>query len=223
MTGWGEFAAALAVFLLSHAVPVRPPVRPWLVARLGLRGYLVLYSIASVAVLAWLIVAAGRAPFVPVIPYSVPLHWLPVVAMPVACALVVAGMSIHNPLSFGGLGRGPFDPGRPGVLAVTRHPLLLALMLWAGAHFLANGDLAHMILFGLFAVFAWAGMALIDRRKRRTLGADAWATLARNTARISLAGLTRLRPRAWQVAAALGLYLGLLALHGPVIGVVPWP
>ncbi|WP_410724363.1 NnrU family protein, partial [Burkholderia sp. SIMBA_024] len=48
MTGWGAFAAAFAVFLVSHAVPVRPPVRPWLVRRLGERGFLVAYAAVSV-------------------------------------------------------------------------------------------------------------------------------------------------------------------------------
>ena len=32
MQGWFGFGAALLVFFLSHAIPVRPPVRPWLVA-----------------------------------------------------------------------------------------------------------------------------------------------------------------------------------------------
>lgn len=62
--GWPEFAAALGVFLVSHAVPVRPPVKPWLVGLLGQRGFTLGYSLLSLAVLAWLIAAAGRAPFV---------------------------------------------------------------------------------------------------------------------------------------------------------------
>jgi hypothetical protein len=28
---WAEFAAAMGTFLLSHAIPVRPPLKPWLV------------------------------------------------------------------------------------------------------------------------------------------------------------------------------------------------
>ena len=61
---WTEFIAALGVFLLSHAVPVRAPVKPWLVGLVGQRGFTIAYSLLSLALLAWLITAAGRAPFV---------------------------------------------------------------------------------------------------------------------------------------------------------------
>jgi uncharacterized membrane protein len=69
--GWGELAAAFAAFRALHALPVRPAVRRPLVAvLLGEGGYLGAYSAASVAVLAWLIVAAGRAPCVAIWPYA---------------------------------------------------------------------------------------------------------------------------------------------------------
>lgn len=223
MSGWAEFAAALAAFLLSHALPVRPPLRPWLVARLGLRGYMAGYSLLSLALLAWLIGAAARAPYLPLLPPLQALRWVPLVVMVPVCLLVPAGLMIRNPLSFGGIGRRRFDPDRPGILALTRHPLLLALMLWAAAHLLANGDLVHVILFGLFAGFAAAGMGLIDRRNQRLMGRATWHGLARNTALVSLRGLARLRPAPLPVVAAAGLYGALLALHLPVIGVSPWP
>lgn len=220
MAGWGEFAAALAVFLASHAIPVRPPVRPWLVGRLGLKGYFAAYSLLSVVILVWLAGAAQRAPFVAVLPQWEIWRWAPLLAMPLACLLAAGGMAAQNPLSFGGMGRRPFNPEYPGILAVSRHPLLAALALWAGAHLLANGDLAHVILFGLFAGFAVMGMALVDRRKKKDLGAEQWAALSRNTARFYLPAL-RLNPL--QAAAALAAFLALLLLHMPVIGYSPLP
>lgn len=220
MSGWGEFLLALGVFLASHVVPVRPPVRPWLIDRLGRAGYFTAYSLFSLAVLAWLIVAAGRAPYVEVIPPWPVLRWVPVLTMPVVCWLAVAGMSIRNPFSFGGLGRTPFDPERPGILAVTRHPVLLALLLWALAHLIANGSLAHVILFGLFAGFAWLGMALIDRRRAREV--PEWRELARNTARLSLRRPIPW-PRPWVWLAATVAYAAILHLHAPVIGLSPLP
>ena len=36
----------------------------------------------------------------------------------------------------------------------SRHPMLTALMIWAFAHLLANGDLASLLLFGSFLAFA---------------------------------------------------------------------
>lgn len=143
--GWLEFTAALALFLLSHAIPVRPPVRPWLVRRLGLRGYFTAYSLLSLAILAWLVVAAARAPNAGVLPHWNLFRWAPLLLMPLACLLAVAGVMRQNPFSFGGLGLRAFDPADPGILAVSRHPLLAAMALWAGAHLLANGDLAHAL------------------------------------------------------------------------------
>lgn len=218
--GWLEFTAALLLFLASHAIPVRPPVRPWLVSRLGLRGYIIAYSVLSLMILAWLVVAAARAPYVGVLPYWEGFRWVPLLVMPLACLLAVAGMMRQNPFSFGGLGLRAFDPEKPGILAVSRHPLLAAMALWAGAHLLPNGDLAHVILFGLFAGFAWIGMALIDKRKQRQLGAAEWRRLSRNTARLNLA---RLRPSASEAGLAAAVFLALLILHAPVIGYSPLP
>ena len=220
MGGWGEFAAAMAVFMLSHAIPVRPPVRPWLVARIGLVPYLVSYSLLSIGVLVWLVLAARYAPFVQLLPDWQGWRWVPVLVMPLVCWLAVAGLSAANPFSFGGMGRGAFDPANPGVLAVTRHPLPLALALWSGAHLLAKGDLAHVILFGIFGGFAVMAMFMLDRRKQRLMGTDVWHQLARGT---SLFNPGALRPQLLQVALAIVLFLGLFWLHLPIIGFSPVP
>ena len=36
---WAEFILAFAAFFVSHSVPVRPPVKAWLQAHLGQRGF----------------------------------------------------------------------------------------------------------------------------------------------------------------------------------------
>ena len=220
MTDWFEFIAALTLFMLSHMFPVRPPMRPWLIGRLGRKGYFISYSILSLLVLGWLIVAAARAPYIGVLPQWEVFRWAPLLVMPLACLIAVGGMMGQNPLSFGGLGSQPFDPDKPGILAATRHPLLAAMALWAAAHLLANGDLAHVILFGLFAGFAVMGMGLIDRRKKRDLGDADWTHLCHKTAWFRLSAL-RLYPL--QAAAAMAAYLALLLLHMPIIGYSPLP
>jgi len=149
-------------------------------------------------------------------------------AVPPACLLVAFGIGAPNPLSFGGRADG-FDPERPGIAAVARHPLLLAIALWSGAHAVANGDLAHVSLFGAFAAFALLGMRVLDRRKRRLMGAGEWSRLAARTSAWPLASLVagRWRPSAppdpRRVGLGLLLWLALLALHAPVVGVSPLP
>lgn len=228
---WAGFAVAFGVFLLSHVVPARPHVRARLRAVLGEAGFLAAYSLVSVAVLAWLIVAAGRAPYVPLWTFAPWQLWVPNGLMPLACLLVAFGVGAVNPLSFGGRS-GRFDPARPGIAGAARHPLLLALALWAGGHVVPNGDLAHVLLFGTFAVFSVAGMLAIDMRRQRTLGGAAWRRLAARTSLLPLAALAagRWRPAAWfdavgaaRLALAACLYGTLLLLHPWVIGVPAIP
>jgi len=219
--GWGEFALAMGAFLLSHAVPVRPPVKPWAVARLGPRGFTLAYSALSLAVLAWLIAAAGRAPFVPLWDWAPWRNHVALAVMLPVCLILALAVGRPNPFSFGGAHDDRFDPERPGVVGLTRHPLLAALALWAGAHVLANGDLAHVLLFGVFAGFAVAGRGLIDRRKRRALGPD-WERL-----RGAMAARARTfvldRDAGLRLAAGAALYGALILLHPVLFGVSPLP
>lgn len=229
MGGWADLALAFVIFLISHALPVQPPVKARLEAMLGRRGYLAGYIALSLAMLTWLIVAAARAPYVPVLPQAAWQVWAPTLAMPVVCLLLVFGIAVPNPLSFGGAAYARFDPNRPGIVGLTRHPLLWALALWSAAHALANPDLAHLLLFGGFAGFALLGTQIIDRRSRRQMGAVEWQRLAAATSNLPLAAFfagrwrPRKRPDARRLALAGLLWGALVLLHRPVIGVSPVP
>lgn len=212
--GWTGFAVAFGAFFLTHSVPLRPPVRAWFVGRLGRRAFSAGYSVLSLLVLAWLIVAARRAPFLEVWAWAPWQSHLALALMLPVCVLLGLSVGRPNPLSFGGPSAG-FDPERPGVVRLTRHPVLLALALWATAHLLANGDLAHVLLFGFFTVFALFGRRLVDRRKRREMGEIGWIVMRRQIERAPL------RPEPWRVAAGVALYAVLVALHPLIIGVSP--
>lgn len=229
MAGWGEFALAFVLFMGAHMVPARPKVRGRLVAALGERVYLAGYVAVSLGLLAWVISAAGRAPYVALWGFAPWQMWVPNVAMPFACLLAAFAVGAPNPLSFGGRATG-FDPERPGIVGVTRHPVPWALALWAGAHIVPNGDLAHVILFGAFTLFALVGAGAIDRRMRRRLGEDEWRRLARRTSFVPLAALMAGRsrpakraPSVPRLLAAAVLWLALVGLHPLVIGVSPMP
>jgi uncharacterized membrane protein len=184
----------------------------------------------SLGLLCWLIDAAGRAPFVPLWKYRAWQPWAPNLVMPVALVLAVAGVGVANPFSFGGRLEARFDPARPGITGFSRHPLLLAITLWAAAHLVPNGDLAHVLLFGLFAAMGVIGMLMLDRRRRRQWGTERFAELARNTSLLPAAAWLDGRARPGRdvvtpsrlVIAAL-VYLLLLALHPALFGVSPLP
>ena len=228
MSGWGEYALALAVFVASHFLPRLGGLRERLIDRLGRRSYFTAYGFLSLALLIWVIAAAGRAPYVELWPQYPLMRWLPNLAMPLAAMLVTCGAGLRTPFTLGGARR-PFDPAAPGFAAISRHPLFLALALWAGSHLVANGDLAHVILFGSFTVMALAAIPAFDARARRSLGPEAPAFFAA-TSLFSLAPFTR---PGWRRANAralilralfgLGTWVAALRLHEVMIGVSPFP
>ena len=219
--GWLEFVSAYLAFFLTHSLPVRPPLRPWLQARLGRVGFNLAYSVLSFAVLGWLIAATRRAPFVPVWEWALWQAYVPLVIMLPVSLIIALSVAHPNPFSFGGARNHSFDPSRPGFVRVTRHPLLLALALWAAAHVVPNGDVAHVILFGTFTAFASLGGRLVDRRKRLEMGAE-WAQL--EAARRATPLIPSFRSRAgitMRFGFGVALYLSLLWVHPILFGVSP--
>ena len=222
-----EFLTALGVFLLSHTIPARSSLRQRLTAAMGERWYLLLYSMLSIALLVWLISAALRAPFVPLWNLAPWQYGVPIALMLPASMLLMGGLFAPNPLSIS-LSRASFDPARPGLVGITRHPLPWAFALWSFAHLFPNGDLVSVILFGGLTLFSLAGMELLDRRKRQAIG-DNWPGLAAQTSIIPFAALATGRASAcWStgallktIAGGVALYLVLIRLHPILIGVDP--
>lgn len=226
--GWIEFALAMLVFMASHRIPAALGVKQALTDSLGARGYTILFSIVSVLLLWWVIAAAGRAPVV-TLWYQTPLsRWAVNIAMPLAVALAAFGTAAPNPFAFEGRDSG-FDPAHPGIAGVTRQPLLWALLLWSGAHLWANGELAHAILFGTFALFSALGMKIVESRRRRAMGQEAWDRATAHTGLVPFAALLtgRWKPGAAPSWARLAItqagWALLWHLHEPVIGVYPTP
>lgn len=217
---WTGFATVFVAFFLTHSIPVRPSVKSRLVGILGARKFGLGYSVLSVGMLALLIWAAGQAPYVQLWPQMEWQRHVVHLGMFAVCLILALSIARPNPFSFGGAQNARFDPARPGIVRWVRHPILLSLALWAGLHLLPNGDLSHVILFGVLGGFAIVGRAILNRRKQREMGRAAWQTL---WTRVSDAPLGH-APRSWTgLATRLGLGIGgfvlLLWAHPVVIGV----
>lgn len=210
--------AVLGLFILSHAVPAMPTVRRRLIARFGNRAFLIGYSLLSIALFAWLIRELGSSPSTPLWPVSRPGFGVALVLMPLMLALFGAALPAPNPLSVS-VAPGPYDPERPGAVAITRHPLLWGLALWGFAHVPANGDSAALLFFGGLGSFAMLGMLLIEKRKRSTLGEERWKELAAQTSFFPFVALLTGRAR-WPrdrrtfTGALAGLLVALFLLAG---------
>jgi uncharacterized membrane protein len=172
-----SLAIAAIAFCGSHIVLSSTWLRGALRDQLGERGFLAVYSLVALVTLAWLLVAYAHAPTVPLWPRERWMALIPVVVMPLATILLIAGYTTPNPTTVGMERFARADDPAPGVLRVTRHPVMWAIGLWAMGHVIANGDLRSLLFFGAFAFLSLGGTVLIDRKKQLALGSN-WARLA---------------------------------------------
>jgi uncharacterized membrane protein len=143
----------------------------------------------------------------------------------VAAILLVAGYTTPNPTAVGMERAARADDPAPGILRITRHPVMWAIGLWAISHMIANGDLRSLLFFGAFAALSLGGTLLIDRKKRLALGSN-WPRLAEVTSNLPFAAILtgRTRPRLRDIgllrlAAGLLLYAVLYEAHALIAGV----
>ncbi len=222
-----ELILASTLFIVSHLVFIHAPMRMQLEQKVGARLFQLLYSLLSVALLIWLGFAFAKAPYVALWPYSVVATWLPVVLMPFACILLMAGIVSPNPLSLS-IKASRFKPAHPGIVTVTRHPIMWAFILWAASHLPANGDLAGLLLFGLMLLLSLSGCKTIDYNKKKRLGESQWRELSANTSIIPFAAIISGKTRFdWRSIGFIRLLGGLHVygifayFHLDIIGVAP--
>ena len=173
---------ATAAFLLTHFVS-STPVRAALVKGMGEWPYRGLYSLVAFATLGWMIWAYNDAPSEPL---WAGLRLVPAVVMPFALVMVACGYW-RNPTLVGAerLLRSD-DPAR-GMIRITRHPLMWAVMLWAGAHILARGDTKSLAFFGGLLLLAGLGTILMDARKQSNPDFVRFATVTSNIPFLAIA------------------------------------
>jgi uncharacterized membrane protein len=219
-----ELVLAAVFLLLSHYGISSTPLRAALVQRIGERAYLTVYSLIALAAILWLSAAYVHAHHVQLWSTTLLGTLLPLVVLPLALILLVAGVSGPNPTSVG-QGDALDDPSAArGVLRITRHPVMWAIALWALSHILPNGDVASLVFFGAFAALALIGTRLLDAKYAARRGA-AWQTFAQATSNLPFAAVFAGRQRfapdeiGWlRIAVALVLYAALLGLHPWLFG-----
>jgi uncharacterized membrane protein len=126
----------IVLFIGIHLLPSLASLRQRLMDRFGERAYKGIFSLISLAGFGLLVFGKAKADFIPV---WTPPAWgrhLALSLMPIALMLLAAAYLPSN------------------VKRLTPHPMLWGVTLWAAVHLAANGDLASIILFGSFGVFA---------------------------------------------------------------------
>ena len=184
----------LVVFLGVHSLRIfAEDWRSQTLARVGEGTFKGIYSIVSLLGFLLLVWGFGVARETPV------MVWMPPVGMRHAASLLTL-------LAFVLLAAA-YVP-RNAIRARVHHPMILAVKTWALAHLLANGSLAHLVLFGAFLAWAVADF-IASRRRDRKLGTSYSAGTAAGTVATVVVGVA-----AWVVFA--------LWLHGMLIGIKPF-
>lgn len=183
----------LVLFLGVHSVRIfGDNWRTRTIAGMGALPWKGLYSLLSLAGFVLIVWGFGQARQQPV------QLWSPPVAMRHLASLLTL-------ISFVLLAAA-YVPGN-GIKARLHHPMVLAVKVWALAHLLANGNMAHVLLFGAF--LAWAVLNFSAARKRDRLAGTVYAPgKASATAITVVVGVV-----AW---AAVAFWL-----HGLLIGIRP--
>ena len=142
----------LVVFLGVHSVRiVADGWRAQAINRIGPQPWKGLYSLASITGFGLIVWGFGLARQQPVQWWSPPLAMRHVAALLTLIAFVLLAAA--------------YVPGN-GIKALVHHPMVLAVKGWALAHLLANGNAAHVVLFGAFLVWAIFNFSAARRRDR---------------------------------------------------------
>src|SRR5689334_17306812 len=111
-------------FCGSHVLLSSTGLRGSLRDQLGERGFLAVYSLTAAATFAWFVVAYAHSPTIVLWPEHRWTALVPVVVMPLASILLVAGYTTPNPTAVTMERLARADDPAPGVLRVSRHPMM---------------------------------------------------------------------------------------------------
>lgn len=204
-------------FLLSH------PLRAALVARLGERGFLGVYSLVAFATLGWMAESYRRAPAdAPLWSVGDGLWALASLVMLVA-SILFAGSLFGNPAM---PGAAPTRvPAPRGVFAITRHPMMWGFALWALVHMAVFPIPANLVLSGAILILALGGAAGQDVKKAHNQP-DFWPRWEGVTSFWPFAALAAGRaqwaaawPGALPVLIGVVIWLAATWVHMPLAGI----
>jgi uncharacterized membrane protein len=184
----------LFIFFATHSVRIiADDWRSAAIVRLGplpWKSLIVILSLISFGLMVW---GYGTARSAPVELWSPPRlagYLAALLTLPAFILLVAA-----------------YVPGNR-LKAAVGHPMVAGVKLWALSHLLANGNLADVLLFGSFLVWAGLSFSAARRRDRRAGTCYPVGTLLQTLLTIFIGGL------AWIIFA--------VSLHEILIGVRPF-
>lgn len=188
--GLSVLVFGLLVFLGTHVFVSMRGARADAMARLGVVGYRVAFSIVSIAGLVLIVWGFAH--------YRSAGEWIDVWSPPAFTRHITVLLMLFAVIFMTAV----FFPSH--IKARLKHPMLASVKTWALAHLISNGDLGSILLFGTF--LGWAVFARISAKRRTD-----------NVAAIAPSGYTN---DIIVVALGVVIYLALgLVFHPIFIGV----
>lgn len=170
-----HLTSATVVFYTLHSILASTGVKRWMRERLGLdRWYRLGYSLVSLLLLGWVIMAYVR------VPYSALLPALPPWAAVVGWSMMALGaaLSLVAILRFGGAGFVGLVPERQDMLVRSglhgrmRHPIYTGVILAALGWLLIDGGMACAAVVTITFMYLPIGIALEERKLIGVFGED---------------------------------------------------
>ncbi len=212
-----SLAFANIAFVASHFA-MSHPLRAGMVKALGERGFLGVYSLVSLVLFAWIILA-----FRAVLPGptlwngSGDALWVVSSLLTIVAVVLLAGSMKGNPALPDTAPEVAAKAEATGAFAVTRHPMMWGFALWALAHIIVWPSPRTLITAGAMGLLALLGARLQDGKKEKLLG-DAWADWeARTSYWPRLGKLMHIPLSTWLIGIAL--WMAFTWLHVWLAGI----
>ena len=145
-------------------------LRDAITTTIGERAYLGLFSLASVAAIAWLVIsyrtALASADNVVLFDLGSAVRDLAIPVTSIAFLIGVPGLMTANPTAVGQSGAATREESVRGILRVTLHPSLWGVALWSLIHLSATGAVASVILFVSLCLLSLLGTLSIVSKRR---------------------------------------------------------
>jgi uncharacterized membrane protein len=219
--------AASVAFFLIHTAVSGTGIRPWLVDKIGLKIYVPLFAIASIASIVWMSRSYGNISDLGLQPLWISNPWgdyLSAIVLFFAFLLAAAGLLSKNPTAMGQESALEQEDIAVGVLRITRHPFLAGVGLWAGMHLITNSDPGSLVFFGTFLLVVVNGTRSIDRKRQRQFG-ETWDKFTAQTSSVPFAAIMQGRNSlklgeigAVKLLAGVVAYLALAWFHYDLFG-----
>ncbi len=224
----GALIAAASWFFLLHMLP-STPLRPRSVAIAGEGAYTAVFSILSLIGIYWLITQFNAAPYADKL-WFVPdwWRWAQAALILIAFIFIFAGSMRPNPSAPGGAKVLESPEAAGGIFAITRHPVMWGVAIWAITHVISQATWRGFAFFGAFAATALIGSWLQQNRKRDTV--PGWPAFEAKTSFFPFAAIVQGRAKlrlgeiGWRpVVLAAIVWAAILHFHGWLFSANPLP